>query len=759
MNARAEAAAHGEEVGERLFVGPYVGELAAAYRSPRTLAALAELRGWLEGPSAKVLAAGGRNRHICIDLPLESGESTTVIVKAFGRQSWLNRLRDRRRGSKARRSWLAAAHLNAHGVGTPTPVGYLERWNGSRLEESYFIALYTPHAQHFGQALNELFHERPEASLFMELLECVAGGIRAMHAAGFVHNDLGHQNLLLTPNGNGRWGNFQVIDLNRGRLRPQLSLRERALDFARLDMPSQLLLLLMKMYWRGSPPRALASWEKLYRTSRRLHIASRRWRHPIREARRGRSRGAKKAPQDAWIWDERSGQAIGAHLRGERLRLYPAERYIRTIVDSVRAAPSVWTRYREALGEAFSRPVTFEGRVGVSIDPTPVTLEQELHLLAALGAIPVMVRFYHHEGLEGARFRSEVVRRLHQAAHPVSIALVQDRRAVLNPGSWRSFIGEVLDRVAPLVQTVEIGHNINRAKWGIWSFEELRRLYEPLNELRRRYPGVRFTGPGVIDFEYTFLLPALRQWPSDLPLAQLSHHLYVDRRGAPENPQGRFATVEKAALLRAVARYAGAEEVTITEVNWPLAGTGVHSPVLAPYCVSGNGDRAGVSEELYAHYMIRYLCLVLGSGFVDRVYWWRLAAKGFGLVDDSHPTALRPRPGYHALRHFLSAVGDATLMSAALPLRTQSRHGRYRFEFRRRDGENVVLTYAHGPELSFAPEEKFKRVEDESGQPLARPSSLSGRPIYLRAMEGAAQFRQMASLLLFALTGEMVFGE
>jgi hypothetical protein len=718
---------------ERLCVGPYVGELAPAYRSPRILTALADLRGLLEGPSAKVVAAGGRNTHVCIDLPLDYGRSATVIVKAFGRASWLNRLRDRRRGSKARRSWLAAAHLSARGVGTPAPVGYLERWDGPRLEESYFIALYTPAAQHFGTALSELFRERPEAALFMELLECVAGGIHAMHAAGFVHNDLGHQNILLTRGGNGRWSNFQVIDLNRGRLRTRLSLRERARDFARLDMPSELLRILMSMYWRDSPPRELGRWQARYRALRWLHIATRSLRHPIREARRAKGGGEKKdAPQDAWIWDERSGQAIGVHLRSERMRFYPAERYVRTIVDSLRAAPAVWLRYREALGEAFARPVNFAGRVGVSIDPTPATLEQELHLLAALGPVPAMVRFYHHEGIEGTRFRSDVVRRLHQAGHPVAIALVQDRRAVLDQASWRSFVEQVLDRVAPLVQTVEIGHNVNRVKWGVWSFQELRRLYEPLSELSRRYPGVRFTGLGVIDFEYTFLLPALRQWPSDLPLAQLSHHLYVDRRGAPENPQGRFATVEKAALLRALARYAGAEDVTVTEVNWPLAGTGVHSPVLAPYHVPGSGDRAGVSEDLYAHYLIRYLCLALGSGLVDRVYWWRLAAKGFGLVDDSNPMALRPRPGYTALRHFLAVVGDATLVSAELP-RTQNRHGRYRFGFRRPDGEDVALTYAHGPELGFAPQEKFTRVEGQLGQPLARPPSLSGCPIYLRA--------------------------
>jgi hypothetical protein len=47
---------------------------------------------------------------------------------------------DRRRGTAAERAWRAALHLQAAGVGTPQPLAWLERWQGGRLAEAYFMA-------------------------------------------------------------------------------------------------------------------------------------------------------------------------------------------------------------------------------------------------------------------------------------------------------------------------------------------------------------------------------------------------------------------------------------------------------------------------------------------------------------------------------------------------------------------------------------------------------------------------------------------
>ena len=723
----------------RVVAGPYAGEIAAPYRAPDLLACLARLPQVLAATDAHLIAEG-RNRNIRVELPLQ-GRTLAVMVKAFGVQPWLRDLRDRRRGSKAERTWRAATHLVAHGAGTPPPIGYLERWEGTRLRESYYLAEYQDGAETLREALLRLFDERPPlAARFVCLLECVAAGMRAMHDAGFLHNDPGNQNVLLRPEGAARWSGFMVVDLNRGRIRPALGLRQRARDLSRLELPSDLLQMLAEMYWRGVPPRALLAWDRRYRRlyglqvlKRRAFAALRRWRG---------ARGAEApthdypAPRELWIWDADTAQPISALLRRDRVRNFPRSRYSRVIVDALRGAPRAWREYRSLLPLAYVQPVDLAGRVGMALEPSPRTLERELALLAGLGALPALVRFYHHEARAARRWRAELVHALHRAGHAVSVALVQDRRAVRAPESWRRFAFEALEDVAGVVETVEVGHAVNRVKWGIWGFEDLRPLYAPLAALQARFPGLRCMGPALIDFEYPVAFAALREWPRGVPLAALSHHLYVDRRGAPENPQNGFGAPEKFALGRALARAAPhcADRFVVSEVNWPLRGMSAHAPIHAPYFPPWrHADDPGVSEDAYADYLLRYLCLALCSGMVDRVYWWRLAARGFGLVDDTDPAALRPRPAYALLQNFLRVLGTSTFIGARLPARSGERHGRYRFAFRRPDGEIVALTYAHGPALPFPAEETFARVEDAFGQALGgAPARLAGRPVYLR---------------------------
>jgi lipopolysaccharide kinase (Kdo/WaaP) family protein len=718
-------------------VGPYAGRIADAYRAPDLLARLADLPAALAAPAARMVAEG-RNRNIRVELPVH-GRNVAVMVKAFGAQPWFRDRRDRRRGSKAQRTWQAAAHLVAHGAGTPAPIGYLERWEDGRLRESYYLAEFQDGMATFRQALLELFEGRPPLSAhFVDLLECVAAGVRRMHGAGFQHNDLGNQNVLLRPAAPCAWRDFMVVDLNRGRIHRSLDLRQRGRDLSRIELPSDLLQMLAEMYWQGVPPRSLLRWARAYRWLYGLQVLKRRALHALRRLRgadpaQGPARDY-PAPRDLWIWDEPTAQPISALLRRDRLRHSPLSRYGRVLADGLRAAPGVWREYRALQLDAYGVRVPLSGRIGMALEPTPATREQELALLAGLGPIPALVRFYHHDGQAARRFRGDLVHALHRAGHAVSIALVQDRRALREPASWHAFVIEVLERVAPVVQEVEVGHAINRVKWGVWGFEDLRALYAPLPELHARFASLRFTGPAAIDFEYAAVLPALREWPREVPLAALSHHLYVDRRGAPENPQNGFGAPEKFALGRAVARAAPGrpDRFVVSEVNWPLRGTGAHAPIHAPFYPPWRqaGD-PGVSEDQYGDYLLRYLCLALGSGMVERVYWWRLAARGYGLVDDANPAALRIRPAYRMLQAFLRLLGESTFIAASLPAPTGQRHGCYRFAFRRPDGEIVALKYAHGPELPFPADDACARIEDAFGKAL-QPDRLGGRPVYLR---------------------------
>ena len=56
-----------------------------------------------------------------------------------------------------------------------------------------------------------------------------------------------------------------------------------------------------------------------------------------------------------------------------------------------------------------------------------------------------------------------------------------------------------------------------------------------------------------------------------------------------------------------------------------------------------------VDEERQADYLVRYYLLALSTGAVERVYWWQLVARGYGLVDPQEDGRLRRRPAYWAM--------------------------------------------------------------------------------------------------------------
>lgn len=710
--------------------------MAAKRRSPDLLVALVRIPALINSDDAVVLT-DGRNRNVKIDLVFKR-QALTVVVKAFSKPSLLKNALDRRhRGSKARRTWLAAVHLDEKRVGTPEPVAFLERWVEDRLVESYYVAVYQEGVSSFGTELKDLFRQEPECAKFMGLMQAAADGVRAMHDAGFQHNDLGNQNILLRRSGEMEWSGVQFLDLNRGRIRESLTPQQRARDVSRIYLPSDLLRVFKEMYWGRVPPEEFQEWEQRYRQRYAWHANTRCIRHPLREYRiRKHDQGADGYPaeRDMWIWDERSGQAQTTLLSKDRSRLYPFRRHLKTVTASLRSLVSVWGEYRLLCDEAYCGWIPMRDRVGMAVEIRGEHNEAQFELLAELGPIPVMVRFYHHKSIEERGIVAAAVRRLREAGHSVSIALVQDRAAVTHPESWAGFVEDVLQRIGDVVEMVEVGHAINRVKWGIWDFDEYRRLIAPVARLAAQYPDVTFSGPAVIDFEYPYVLAALGSLPDGFAFGALSHHLYVDRRGAPENRQGRFSTLEKCALARAIARRHErcGNKLIVSEVNWPILGTGVHSPVGSPYVSPGpRFNDPSVSEDDYADYMIRYLLVSLCSGLADRVYWWRLAAYGYGLIDDSDSHAWRQRPAFVALREFLHRVSDAAFEARA----ELDGAGAVAFAFRHADGSPFWIAYSTEDSCEVTFPEPVTRGVDICGESIpVEPGGrvvLSGRPVYL----------------------------
>jgi hypothetical protein len=205
-----------------------------------------------------------------------------------------------------------------------------------------------------------------------------------------------------------------------------------------------------------------------------------------------------------------------------------------------------------------------------------------------------------------------------------------------------------------------------------------------------------------------------------IPFDAVSSLLYVDRVGAPENTQFGWDTARKTALLRAVIDGSGQEgkSLWITEVNWPLEGTGKYSPA---------SGKPNVSESLQRDYLTRYYILVLAGGLVERVYWWQLAAPGYGLIDDRN-NKWRKRPAFKSMCFLVSQLRNSECLGRVNNDKAEI------FSFRRNDREFVVCWTNQRPiELKFP--QIIKKIMNVTGEELSPAGSgavyIDGSPKYI----------------------------
>jgi len=611
------------------------------------------------------------------------GASVDAVVKTYGRQAAWRDWAARRRGTKAARSMAVALRLEERGVGTPGPLAAVEVWKGTRLEKCLFLTRTVPGLSDFRAELIAVLSKKPaRCEETVDLLQTVADAVRRLHAAGVAHGDLGNQNIALqrAPEEDRGWHRgWRVffLDLNRARVRDSLTDAERGKDSSRLDIPSDLRRVFFAMlHGGGPPPMAFSAAERKARKAFDRHTATRKWRHPVRQARiRGREKAnpPPRAPSgpDLWIWDGRSGQPVQAYTSRDRRKWLPASNVGLAVGAWLARGPATEREFRRLASASFRTPLELSGPAGVALESDDAgSWERQLEWLARLdgaagGTVPVLLRVYRHAG-EAARAETLArAGRLAAAGRSVALSLVQDRAAVAEPALWADFVRRTVGEAAAFAEFFEVGHAPNRCKWGVWDYRGAAGLWHGLAELSAKHPGVRWLAPSCIDFEPYAMLPMLRLLPRGVPFASPSAALYVDRRGAPENRQGRHDAVSKAAWLRAAARRSGVawgdDRLTVTEVNWPLAGTGPWSPVCSPYDVAGpRKNDPSVDEAACAAFLARYILLAVCSGHVSRVYWWRLAAHGYGLVDvppDGGPW--RGRPAFAAMADVLRRVSGA----------------------------------------------------------------------------------------------------
>ena len=122
--------------------------------------------------------------------------------------------------------------------------------------------------------------------------------------------------------------------------------------------------------------------------------------------------------------------------------------------------------------------------------------------------------------------------------------------------------------------------------------------------------------------------------------------------------------------------------------------------------------------------MLRYLVLTLCSGFVDQVYWWRLVAHGFGLIDERSNGGWRERIGFRMLEFFLAQLGNSTFVK-----KLEVAPNVYALQFER-ESDTVTMMGCHGGIFTGPWPVEYSAAFDSIGQPI-EPSEVGESPIYL----------------------------
>ncbi|HEX5716285.1 MAG TPA: lipopolysaccharide kinase InaA family protein [Thermoanaerobaculia bacterium] len=656
---------------ETFSIPGWTGELNADLR-PSDLEG--EVRRLADPASALKTLHWGRNY-----LYLSRMEGIDVVVKQFRHDRLRRRLDRKLKGSKAERSWRVAQALLAAGILTPEPVMRIESVDeaGPALYVSRFLDGATE-ARYLLRAANA-GKDFPDVDLSW-LLEELGKTARKLHDAGFWFRDFTSGNVLI------REGALYLVDLNRTRMGKVPSLSERMRDLSRMPIlrPEHQEVFLSSYGTEG---------RKLYRLYHRAFLLKNQTKQKVR----GGTRRVKdlflprtahahipEAPADASVrdrvvWDHLSDQPHQHASRVDKLRVRLADVRLHLEEAAVIAAalPRIRSRYREL--KLRREPVTFQG-FGVALRPWPEDPAALLGLVDDLGAQHALLRLHPWE--EDHDDEEELARELHARGLELTFALPQNRELVKDPERWRRAMEEIGPRFSPYGKRFQVGQAINRSKWGVWNLNEYVRLVRKASEVLRREPGVEILGPAVIDFEHHVTAAVLNLKRPGLRFDAVSALLYVDRRGAPENPQAGFGTEGKVLLLKAIADTArnSTGRLWITEVNWPLR-EGPHSPA---------GQAVSVGEQEQADYLARYYLLALGTGAVERVFWWQMIAKGYGLVD---PVGLRRRPAFEAFRTLIREL-EGSRLESVLPVPAPARL----WLLRRPDGGQAAVGWsAAGP--------------------------------------------------------------
>lgn len=150
-----------------------------------------------------------------------------VNVKSFKVPNLINKIVYRFfRPSKARRSFENAQKLLSFGIGTPTPIAFMENYNGPFFEKSYYVS----EQQTCDFTFRTLIHE-PDTPRREEIIRKFTRFTFDLHEHGVLFKDHSPGNTLIQLE--GEKVHFYLVDLNRMQFKT-LTLEERIENFERL---------------------------------------------------------------------------------------------------------------------------------------------------------------------------------------------------------------------------------------------------------------------------------------------------------------------------------------------------------------------------------------------------------------------------------------------------------------------------------------------------------------------------------------------
>lgn len=422
-------------------------------------------------------------------------------------------------------------------------------------------------------------------------------------------------------------------------------------------------------------------------------------------------------------WNEFADQPHNVGPRSERTRHHFRHwrTYFSLVAADLRYGPLALRLYRRCRKGMYREQVPIDPSMfGLSVSPPlspgPDRSAEVIELLKAAGVRETLMRIPSWDRGKLDTYE-KFAARLHAQGLGLTIALLQRRQDVFEETAWSDFLEDVFARLSPVCSYFEVGHAWNRTKWGVWDYTEYLKLARPAVRLREKY-GLKLVGPAVIDFEFHLYPPTV----SRLPFDKVSSLLYVDRVGAPENAQFGWTTAMKVALFKAVSESSAGRpcDCSITEFNWPLAGTGKFSPA---------SGKPNITEDEQADYLVRYYLICLASGLIERAYWWQLISPGYGLID-SRERPWRKRPGYAAFETMARIVGGSTFAGKSPPA---GNVGGEIFLFEKQ-GKEFAVSWTNGSPFEHEFSRPVERILDRDGKDLEAGGGrirLDGSPKYV----------------------------